>query len=202
MKESEEIYPDKDLQQKKQIMESAAAVFQQHGFTKTSMDDIARHAGRSRTTLYKYYKNKDQLFEDFMLTEITAIVALAAQEILPGASLEERLISYNFRKIAAIRSKFEAYKNLSGPDMESSRHYNFFRTQFSLAETPVMKEIFRLGIAQHEIAPISDPELDFLISVITMAMRGIEHDAFFCEEDDRLHERLQWLADIMVKGLR
>lgn len=198
----EEMAAGKDQQQKLQILEAAKTAFQQHGYLKTSMDDIARQAEKSRTTVYKYYKNKDQVFEDYLLSEINEIVSTADQAIPASASLEAKLISYNFRKIEAIRAKLEPYKRLISGDIESTRHYTFFREQFSLAEKVVMKRVFQEGIDQKVIAYIPETELDFLISVITLALRGIEQEAFLSEEDVRLNERLEWLVGIMVRGLK
>lgn len=198
----EETVTEKDQQQKKQILEAAKISFQQHGYFKTSMDDIAKQAGKSRTTVYKYYKNKDQVFEDYLLLEIQEIVNAADQAIPASASLESKLISYNFKKIEAIHARLEPYKRLISGDIESTRHYSFFREQFSKAEKVVMKRVFQEGIAEKVIAHIPDTELDFLISVITLALRGIEQEAFLSEEDARLNERLEWLVGIMVRGLK
>lgn len=198
----EEILTEKDQQQKKQILEAAKMAFQQHGYTKTAMDDIARQAGKSRTTLYKYYKNKDQIFEDYLLLEIQDIVETAAQSIPAMGTLELKLISYNFKKIEAIRARLEPYRKLISGDIEHTRHHAFFKEQFSKAEKVIMKRVFQEGIDRKEISHIQESELDFLISVITLALRGIEQEAFLSEEDVHLNERLEWLVGIMVRGLK
>jgi AcrR family transcriptional regulator len=43
-------------------MESSLKCIKQRGFEKTTMGDIAKEAGISRPTLYKYYKSKDEMF--------------------------------------------------------------------------------------------------------------------------------------------
>jgi AcrR family transcriptional regulator len=45
-----------------QIIESAASVFTQKGFHGATMDEIARSAGYSPAAIYRYYKNKDEVF--------------------------------------------------------------------------------------------------------------------------------------------
>lgn len=45
------------------IIQSAITVFSQKGFKQASMEGIAKEAGVSKRTLYKYYPNKDALFE-------------------------------------------------------------------------------------------------------------------------------------------
>jgi AcrR family transcriptional regulator len=49
-------------QRRRQIMRAAHKVFSIKGFTKTTMEDIAREAELSPGTLYLYFKNKDELY--------------------------------------------------------------------------------------------------------------------------------------------
>lgn len=49
-------------QRRRQIMRAAHNVFSIKGFTKTTMEDIAREAELSPGTLYLYFKNKDELY--------------------------------------------------------------------------------------------------------------------------------------------
>jgi AcrR family transcriptional regulator len=44
------------------ILEGANTQFNQYGFRKTSLEDIARAVGISRTSLYSYFPNKDAIF--------------------------------------------------------------------------------------------------------------------------------------------
>jgi AcrR family transcriptional regulator len=49
-------------QRRRQIMHAAHHVFSSKGFTKTTMEDIAREAELSPGTLYLYFRNKDELY--------------------------------------------------------------------------------------------------------------------------------------------
>lgn len=44
------------------ILDAAFHAFATYGFRRTSMDDIARSSGLSRTALYLYYRNKEDIF--------------------------------------------------------------------------------------------------------------------------------------------
>lgn len=199
---TEETFIEKDQQQKNQILLAAGSVFQQHGYAKTSMDDIARQAGKSRTTVYKYYKNKDQVFDDYLISEIREIIRLAAETVSDSATLKSNLISYNSKKTEQMQSRLALYRKLVGRDVESTKHHTFFREQFTLAEKTIMKQMFQQGITNQEIAYIPEADLDFLISVITLALRGIEEEAFLSEEYTLLDQRLEWLIGMTVRGLK
>ncbi|NNF98008.1 MAG: TetR/AcrR family transcriptional regulator, partial [Desulfobacteraceae bacterium] len=52
---------------RQQIIVAAKRVFSQHGFNKSTMEDIAREAELSPGTLYLYFKNKDELYASLSL---------------------------------------------------------------------------------------------------------------------------------------
>ncbi len=43
------------------LLDSAEECFARFGLTKTTMEDVAKHAGLSRATVYRYFKNRDEL---------------------------------------------------------------------------------------------------------------------------------------------
>jgi AcrR family transcriptional regulator len=52
---------------KQQIMVAAKRVFTEKGFSKATMEDIAKEAELSPGTLYLYFKNKDELYASLSL---------------------------------------------------------------------------------------------------------------------------------------
>ena len=52
---------------RQQIIVAAKRVFSEKGFSKTTMEDIAREAELSPGTLYLYFKNKDELYASLSL---------------------------------------------------------------------------------------------------------------------------------------
>lgn len=44
-----------------QILDAALVEFERHGYRRVALDDVARRAGVSRTTIYRRFANKDEL---------------------------------------------------------------------------------------------------------------------------------------------
>ena len=81
------------------ILSAAFRAFATYGFRRTSMDDIARGAGLSRTALYVYYRNKEDIFRTLTMRYVeTAVADMAAALAQPGLSTEQALL-------AALRAK-------------------------------------------------------------------------------------------------
>src|SRR5690349_1273599 len=60
---------DEDSAKRRQILAGARKVFLMQGFDAASMGEIARAAGVSKGTLYVYFENKEQLFEQIVHAE-------------------------------------------------------------------------------------------------------------------------------------
>ncbi|GAA4476376.1 helix-turn-helix domain-containing protein [Rhodococcus olei] len=57
------------------MLDAARAEFERYGIRRTNMDDIARRAGISRSTLYRRFPNKDALVETLVLRDTAAFFA-------------------------------------------------------------------------------------------------------------------------------
>src|SRR5690606_27251802 len=73
------------------ILETASNLFIKRGYEGTTMQDIAQELGISRSALYYYYKNKEEILVS--LTEGLTIAAqqLASQVVEQGKPPEEAL---------------------------------------------------------------------------------------------------------------
>lgn len=52
------------------ILDAAVALFLENGFDGTSMDEVARHAGVSKQTVYSHFSSKEQLFSEAIHSKI------------------------------------------------------------------------------------------------------------------------------------
>ena len=51
-----------DTDIKNRIVEVAQNIFKKYGFRKSTMDEIAVAAGKGKSTLYHYFKSKEEVF--------------------------------------------------------------------------------------------------------------------------------------------
>ena len=59
-----------------QILDAATATFLRHGYAGASMDQVAATAGVSKQTIYKHFRDKEQLFTRLVLDSVQEIDAL------------------------------------------------------------------------------------------------------------------------------
>ena len=76
------------------ILAGAARVFMQTGFDATSVNDICRAAGVSKSTLYVYFSDKEDLFEHLIEGERERLFLGLRQSLLIPGTLAERLSAF------------------------------------------------------------------------------------------------------------
>jgi AcrR family transcriptional regulator len=64
-----------------QILDAAVIEFERHGFRRVALEDVARRAGVSRTTIYRRFANKDELVGAVIERENVALFADIAAEV-------------------------------------------------------------------------------------------------------------------------
>lgn len=90
---------------KQAILDAAAEVFQKEGYERASMDEICRHLGYSKATLYNYFPSKEELFFSVVF-EATSAQFHAIHEALDPSmeDIEEALLGFGRSLLALVYS--------------------------------------------------------------------------------------------------
>jgi AcrR family transcriptional regulator len=76
------------------ILDAAFHAFATYGYRRTSMDDIAKGAGMSRSALYLHFRNKEDIFRSLAVRYFDeALRDMAAALNRPGQGLEAALLA-------------------------------------------------------------------------------------------------------------
>lgn len=87
------------------IIRSAIEVFSQKGFDQASMEGISKHAGVSKRTLYKYYPNKDALFEVIIDNLMCRFDEQHDVEFEPSLPIEQQLLEFTLKQMCYISNQ-------------------------------------------------------------------------------------------------
>ncbi|WP_222165743.1 TetR/AcrR family transcriptional regulator [Edaphocola aurantiacus] len=187
---------------KQQILVAAKSVFIKYGYNKVSMDDIAKALGKSRSTLYHYFKNKKEVFELIAFTEFKRIMQLAELEVIKGKSIQDNLIDYYSKKADCANELLVAYSSLAE---EIKAHEDVFYEISKMqveAEASVLRRILEWAIEQKEINTGKERDITFLSRVLTTALRSFEQEVFLQNKFSTFKVNLSMLVEILCKGLR
>jgi AcrR family transcriptional regulator len=87
-----------DLKKKDVIKKSARDLFIHFGFSKTSMEDIARQSGLAKPTLYYYYPGKEAIFDEIVVEEAISFMNHVEQRLPENLPADAKL-AFFFRTI-------------------------------------------------------------------------------------------------------
>jgi TetR/AcrR family transcriptional regulator len=80
-------------ERRRQILESALAVFSQKGFHASNVSDVAAHAGVSQGTIYWYFSSKEELFDAAIVAYFEGFGAEMAAVLESDGTASEKLRS-------------------------------------------------------------------------------------------------------------
>ncbi|WP_375164471.1 TetR/AcrR family transcriptional regulator [Domibacillus sp.] len=78
-------------ERKKDVIEAATKSFTMFGYKATTMDQVAKLANVGKGTIYTFFKNKDELFQDIWVTLIEEMKEAAEAVIDPSHSFQENV---------------------------------------------------------------------------------------------------------------
>lgn len=126
---------EQDAEARRQsILQGARWCFLNFGFTKTSLDDIAKRAGISRTLLYKNYRDKEDIFSAVFADWLIARHPQAQAAAAANGDALERLLTMTrvmvvepWQDMVGAPMSGEFYDVCERIDPEiSAKHFNVF----------------------------------------------------------------------------
>jgi AcrR family transcriptional regulator len=95
---------------KKAILDAALIVFSECGFEAARLDDVAARAGVAKGTLYLYFDDKEQLFEEVLRSAVSPVLkrlsAFATASDMPVAKVLDGLFSVFESEVLGTKRKF------------------------------------------------------------------------------------------------
>ena len=158
-------------ERRKQIIKEASKLFARYGSKKTSLDDIADAIGLVKTSLYYYFKSKEELFQAVIRFEREMLINRIQKEIDKNFSAQRKLHIYLVTRMNGIKELINLYKLARESSQEVLPLIQEERRLFFKAEKKLVLDIMKEGI-QKNVFHISDPE--FAAITIIASMRGLE----------------------------
>ena len=201
----------KEVMIRKEVIATAQRLFQRYGFSKTTMEDIAKATGRGKSTLYYYYKSKDEIFEAVILKEADEVVNTVTKATQGANSAEEKLRTYLKTSFDILKSKMNLYGALKEEVIDED-NVSFCRPsirdtlrQYNLKERQMVKELLLFGIENKEFTTELKGNIDLVAYIVITSLRSIAIDLTFNEKDMNSffeEDKINAMIAILLRGLK
>jgi len=190
-----------------QILQAAKRLFQAHGLYKVTMDDVAKAIGKGRSSLYYYYKSKDEIFNAVMDIEITEMLAAMTLAINQVSTVEKKINAFCVTKLRVLREKRAFYNTLdAGMDADAMSHYNKIKivhhNVIMKREGALLSRVLTDGIDQGELCPINEKDKDMLIFVLLSSLHGLKREMVMENNFDGIEPAVNTLTHVVIHGLK
>ncbi len=88
---------------KKNIIEVARQLFAKKGFENTTINEIADMSGYGRRTIYTYFKNKSEIYEAVISSELSAMHTALEEVTNRNLPADEKLMLFTFARLRVIK---------------------------------------------------------------------------------------------------
>lgn len=193
-----------------EIIDTARNLFQKYGFSKTSMEDIAKAMGKGKSTLYYYFKSKEDVFIAVLSDEADKSLEIANSSVNQAKTAKEKL-QVLFRVYFEIIEKneilYDVIKNeISPKDLVLPKEtISCVRCQYKETEMQIVKNIITFGISNNEFSDRISNNIDFIAYTIVTAIRSIAMDFLVNENKSSSYvdmSKIDIVTDILINGLR
>lgn len=169
MQTKSEIVNKKD-QNREEILKIAREIFSKYGFKKTTLDDIASAVRKGKSSLYYYFKSKEDLFQAVILKEVEILAYELEIVINRNTDPVEKLRDYILTKLATFRGLANFYHAIEN-DVTAVGFINEIKIRYEQDEIRMIKRILIEGVRKNEFEIY-----DFSLAAIgiTTAIKGLE----------------------------
>jgi len=183
---------------KRKIIIGAGDIFSRFGFRKTTMSDIARKTGMGKSSLYYYFKSKEEVFEQVVIYEADILIDELTKALEQSSGAKEKLRSYVSVRMQVLNKLSNYYNAVFSDDLS---HFDFIekvRERYNKQEIQTIQRILDKGIKQGQFR-IDNTELA-AIAIFT-AMKGLEIPLFWHKVADKPEMRSENMLDILFYGI-
>lgn len=181
------------------IIDIASKIFQKYGFKKTTIDDIAEAAHKGKSSLYYYFKSKEEIFKAVIEKEAKSIKSILTKIVNdPKLEPEEKFRKYVTVRMNQFQERINYYEALNNDYLSHYHFINKIREQHDKEEEKLITQILEEGVKKSKF---DIPDIKIAAYAIIIAMKGLEIPIFFTKEIDKPEEKINHLLNILFYGI-
>lgn len=135
------------------ILDTAKKLFVENGFAQTTMDDIAKEADYSKSTIYVYFKSKDEIYSNIILENMTLL-----KETLEQAIKNNRTVKATFFDICNAHVAFQTenplfFDSMINGNLEESLDEAMYQKMLNMNNeiNKILADFLKSGIEKQQI---------------------------------------------------
>ncbi len=180
------------------IISVASKIFIRFGYRKTTMEEIAIATRKGKSSIYYYFKSKEDIFRAVVEKEAEELKIDLADAVDKVEDPIDQLKTYLLFRTHKLKTLTNFYTALKSDYLSHLEFIERIRREYDQDEINLVKNILQSGMERNEFV-IDDPELAAV--AIATAMKGLEIPLFIKKEHGNIEDRLDNLINFLFYGL-
>lgn len=157
------------------IVKVARKVFSRKGYRNTTMEAIARASGMGKSSIYYYYKSKEDIFEAVVVKEAQELKRQLIRVISSGSTPIDRLKDYIMFRLYHVKTVSNFYAVLNEDDLGQMKFVKRVREKFEEEEFKMVRDVLEKGMRDGAFV-INNADIGAL--AFTTMLKGLELPLF------------------------
>ena len=187
-----------DSEKKEKIISAATSLFSRFGLEKTTMEDIAKAAKKGKSSLYYYFKSKEEVFAEVIKKEIAGLKTAIVEAIEKEDDPYNKFRKFVDARLNYLNEKADQYTNVKD---EHLKHYEFVENltaDYSNWEISTIKNIVEYG-RDKGLFEVTD--LDSISQALFFALKGLEYPWAINLTRKEIEKSVEALVDVLLRGI-
>lgn len=169
------------------IVNVARKVFSRKGYRQTTMDAIARAAKMGKSSIYYYYKSKEDIFEAVVVNEAQELKRQLIKVISAGDTPIERLKDYIMFRLYHVKTVSNFYAVMNEEDLGQMKFVKRVREKFEEEEFKMVRDVLEKGMNDGAFV-INNADIGAM--AFTTMLKGLELPLFLNQYSRTEKEKL------------
>ena len=183
---------------KETILASAEQLIAQFGFRKTTMEEIATVARMAKSTIYYYFKSKDEIFSEIIRKDSNEFRKKLIEAISETDTSQEKILHYVEARMQHLKELSIYFTTLNDEFLD---HYFFVeeaRKNFYEFEKRMLNTMLEEGVYQN-CFQIND--IDVATKMISNAIKGLEYSLLVRDSENDIEIESEQMMKIIFEGI-
>jgi len=183
---------------RKKIIISSGRIFSRYGFKKTTMDEIAKALKIGKSSVYYYFKSKEEIFEAVVLYEANILRNELTKAIKSVESPVDKLRNYVFVRMKSFEKLSNYYNAIFDKNLDHFDFIESIREKYDREELAILRLILFHG-AREKVFNVANSEYTAL--AVQTALKGLEVPLFWKKREINIEERLNGILEVLFNGI-
>jgi len=184
---------------KELIIKTAQEIFVRYGFKKTTMDEIAKAVCKAKSSIYYYFKSKEEIFYAILEKESKILKSELTKAVKQQDTPQKKLYAYVITRMRCLRNLINFYNALKDEYLTRYSFIKKLKLKQYKEELKMIKEILKKGV---ECGSLVLEDLEMTSQSILIALNGLEFSWVMHKSDiPKTEKHIENLLNILFYGI-